>query len=113
VADPAMLRRAIENLLDNAAKYSEPSAPVEVAARRDGAGVALEVRDHGIGIDPADLARLFTPFFRTDRSRARGTGGVGLGLALARRIAEAHGGTIGAQAAAGGGTLFRVRLPAA
>jgi signal transduction histidine kinase len=73
--------------------------------------VALEVRDQGIGVDPADLPHLFTPFFRTDRSRARDTGGVGLGLALARRIAEAHGGRISARAAEGPGTVFRVTLP--
>ena len=60
-----------------------------------------------------DLPRLFTPFFRTDRSRARGTGGVGLGLALAKRIAEAHGGTISAAGRPEGGTVFLVRLPAA
>ena len=72
----------------------------------------LEVRDRGIGIDAADLPRVFTPFFRTDRSRARGTGGVGLGLALARRIAEAHGGTIAVESPPGEGTTFRVKLPA-
>jgi signal transduction histidine kinase len=71
------------------------------------------VRDRGIGIDPGDLPRLFTPFFRTDRSRARGTGGVGLGLALAKRIAEAHGGAIEVSSAPGEGTTVRVRLPVA
>jgi signal transduction histidine kinase len=111
--DAALLRRLVANLLDNAAKYSEPPAPIRLVARRDGPGAALEVRDRGIGIDPEDLPRLFTPFFRTDRSRARGTGGTGLGLALARRIAEAHGGTISAESAPGEGTTFRVRLPPA
>jgi signal transduction histidine kinase len=110
--DAALLRRLLGNLLDNAAKYSEAPAPVTLSARAAPGGLLLEVRDQGIGIDPADLPRLFTPFFRTDRSRARGTGGVGLGLALARRIAEAHGGSIGAAAAAGGGTIFSVTLPA-
>jgi signal transduction histidine kinase len=110
--DAALLRRLLANLLDNAAKYSEPPAAIRLAVRRDGAGAALEVRDRGIGIDPEDLPRLFTPFFRTDRSRARGTGGTGLGLTLARRIAEAHGGTIAAESAPGEGTTFRVRLPA-
>jgi signal transduction histidine kinase len=109
--DAALLRRMLGNLLDNAAKYSEPPAPVRLVARPDGAGAVLEVRDLGIGIAPEDLPRLFTPFFRTDRSRARGTGGTGLGLTLARRIAEAHGGTIAAESAPGEGTTFRVRLP--
>jgi two-component system, OmpR family, sensor kinase len=119
--DPALLRRLLGNLLDNAAKYSEPPAPVVLVASLAGEGapgappggaaVALEVRDQGIGVDPADLPHLFTPFFRTDRSRARDSGGVGLGLALARRIAEAHGGRISARAADGPGTVFRVTLP--
>jgi signal transduction histidine kinase len=109
--DAALLRRLLTNLLDNAAKYSEPPAPVRLAVRREGDGAVLEVRDRGIGIDPQDLPRLFTPFFRTDRSRARGTGGTGLGLALAKRIAEAHGGTISAESTPGEGTTFRARLP--
>jgi signal transduction histidine kinase len=111
--DPALLRRLLANLLDNARKYSEPPSPLTIAARPDARGVAIEVRDRGIGIDAADLPRLFTPFFRTDQSRARGSGGVGLGLALAKRIAEAHGGTIAAESAPGEGTTVRVTLPPA
>ncbi|HEY6004954.1 MAG TPA: HAMP domain-containing sensor histidine kinase [Anaeromyxobacter sp.] len=110
--DAALLRRLLSNLLDNAAKYSEAPSPVTLALRAEGAAAVLEVRDRGIGFDPADLPRLFTPFFRTDRSRARGTGGTGLGLALAKRIAEAHGGAIAAESAPGQGAVFRVRLPA-
>ncbi len=113
-ADAALLRRALDNLLDNAAKYSESGGPVRLSARgADGSGAALvvEVHDRGIGIDPADLPHLFTPFFRTDRSRARGTGGVGLGLALARRIVEAHGGRLEARSAPGAGTVFSITLP--
>jgi two-component system OmpR family sensor kinase len=110
--DAALLRRLLRNLLDNAAKYSEPPAPVRLAARAEPDAAVVEVADRGIGIAAEDLPRLFTPFFRTDRSRARGTGGTGLGLALAKRIAEAHGGTIVAESAPGAGTTFRVRLPA-
>jgi signal transduction histidine kinase len=109
--DAALLRRLLANLLDNAAKYSEPPEPVRLAIRPEGAGAVLEVRDRGIGIAAEDLPRLFTPFFRTDRSRARGTGGTGLGLTLAKRIAEVHGGTISAESASGEGTIFRVTLP--
>ncbi len=112
-ADPALLRRLLGNLLDNAAKYSEPGTPVRLSARAgEGGAAVLEVADQGIGIAPEDLPRLFTPFFRTDRSRARGTGGVGLGLTLAKRIAEAHGGAIAAESAPGAGAVFRVTLPA-
>jgi signal transduction histidine kinase len=111
--DASLLRRLLAILLDNAAKYSEPPTPVRLAARAEGGALVFEVRDEGIGIDAADLPRLFTPFFRTDRSRARGTGGTGLGLALARRIAEAHGGTIAAESAPGRETIFRATIPAA
>ena len=111
VADPAMLRLVIDNLLDNAAKYSEAPAPVELLARSDGVALVVSVRDEGIGVEPQDVARLFTPFFRTDRSRARGTGGVGLGLALAKRIVEAHGGTIAVESRPGLGTTVRFRVP--
>ena len=112
-ADAVLLRRALENLLENAAKYSDAPAPVALSATARGGGVELQVRDRGIGIDPADQPRLFTPFFRTDRSRARGSGGTGLGLALVKRIAEAHGGTIAVESAPGEGTAVRIVLPAA
>jgi signal transduction histidine kinase len=109
--DAALLRRLLDNLLDNAAKYSEPPAPVRLAARAAPGAALLEVRDEGIGIAPGDVPRLFTPFFRTDRSRARHSGGFGLGLALARRIARAHGGDVEVESEVDRGTTFRVRLP--
>lgn len=109
--DAALLRRLLDNLLDNAAKYSQAPAPVRLAARAAPGAAALEVRDEGIGIAPEDLPRLFTPFFRTDRSRARQSGGFGLGLALARRIAQAHGGEIEVESEVDRGTVFRVRVP--
>ncbi|HSN90472.1 MAG TPA: HAMP domain-containing sensor histidine kinase [Anaeromyxobacteraceae bacterium] len=109
--DPDLLRRLLANLLDNARKYSEAPAAVGLSVRGSAEGAVVEVRDRGIGIEAADLPRLFTPFFRTDRSRARGTGGVGLGLALARRIAEAHGGSLSAESVAGVGTTMRIVLP--
>jgi two-component system, OmpR family, sensor kinase len=113
-ADPALLRRVLDNLLDNAASYSEPPAPVVVAvARGAGGSLQVEVRDRGIGVDAADLPRVFTPFFRTDRSRARRTGGVGLGLVLAKRIVEAHRGAIAFESEAGKGTTVRFTIPAA
>jgi len=108
--DEALVRRALANLLDNAAKYSEGT--ISLRARGEGGRLILAVEDRGIGIERADLQRIFTPFFRTDRSRARGSGGVGLGLALTRRIVEAHGGTIAVASEPGAGTTFRVELPA-
>lgn len=111
-ADPVLLRRALDNLLDNAGKYSEPRTPVRLRARVGATGkLALEVADDGIGIEPEDLPRVGTPFFRTDRSRARRTGGVGMGLALARRIVDAHGGTLTLESTPGQGTTARIVLP--
>jgi signal transduction histidine kinase len=103
----------LDNLLDNAGKYSDAGQPIGLRARQRDGALEVEVRDRGIGVDPADLARLFTPFFRTDRSRARGTGGVGLGLALAKRVVEAHGGRIGAESAPDEGTCVRFSVPRA
>lgn len=110
-ADPALLRRALDNLLDNARKHGG-DGPVLLAARDDG-GLVVEVHDRGPGIPPEDLARVFEPFYRGDRSRTRRSGGVGLGLPLARRIVEAHGGTVTLESREGEGTVARVRVPAA
>ena len=113
-ADPALLRRVLDNLLDNAAKYGTPApAPIELTARAETSGVVWEVRDRGIGIADDDRERIFEPFFRTDRSRGRDTGGIGLGLTLCRRIVEAHGGHLVAEPRVGGGAVFRVSLPTA
>ena len=77
----------------------------------DGADVVFEVRDRGIGIAPDDLPRVFTAFFRSERSRSRETGGVGLGLTLAKRIVEAHGGAIAVTSRTDAGTIVRVSVP--
>jgi signal transduction histidine kinase len=111
-ADPDLLRRAIDNLVDNARKYSDAGAPIELRVVPTAAGAAFEIEDRGIGIADGDLERIFTPFFRTDPSRARGTGGVGLGLSLSKKIVEAHGGILTVRSAVGRGTTFRVEIPA-
>lgn len=111
--DAVLLRRAVDNLLENAHKYSEePDAPVGLVARVLGdAEVLIEVRDQGIGIAAQDLSGVFRPFFRVDRSRTRATGGLGLGLALAKRIVEAHGGQLELESEQGAGTVVRITLP--
>ncbi|MCP3064770.1 HAMP domain-containing histidine kinase [Myxococcus sp. K38C18041901] len=109
--DPVLVRRALHNLLDNARKYSGPGSAVTLRASVDGDTVRLEVEDRGIGVSATDLPQLTTPFFRTDRSRARETGGVGLGLTLVRRIVEAHGGTLSFQHAPEQGTRATLVFP--
>jgi len=111
--DPVLFRRVIDNLLENAHKYTpDTSLPIVLAVTGLGDRIAFEVRDQGIGISAEDLPLVFTAFFRGDRSRSRETGGVGLGLTLARRIVEAHGGTIAATSTRGSGSTLRVTVPA-
>ena len=109
--DPLLLRRALDNLLDNAAKYSDPSTPVRLAIQPSAGAVAFEIVDRGIGMSAAELERAGTPFWRADGSRTRKTGGVGLGLALARRIARAHGGDVTLASRPGEGTTARLEVP--
>ena len=111
-ADAVLMRRVIDNLLDNANKYSDrPDAPITLRALEEKGAVVIEVEDKGIGISAEDQQRLFEPFFRVDRSRTRATGGLGLGLVLARRVVEAHGGSLTIESGIGKGTCARVRLP--
>jgi signal transduction histidine kinase len=110
--DPVLLRRAFDNFLDNAGKYSEPGSLVELAAELEDGAVVVTVRDHGVGIALEDQSRLFTPFFRADASRTRGAGGVGLGLALAQRILLAHDGDVRVASDGQSGTTIRVHLAA-
>lgn len=105
--DPDRIRSVLNNLLENALRHSPPAGgPVRVSVEEAGSGSRVRVEDEGPGIPPEDLPRLFEPFFRVDRSRARTTGGYGLGLSLCRRIMEAHGGAIEARNRPGGGAEF-------
>ena len=110
--DPDRMRTVIRNLLENAIKYSLPdSRPVEVSASPNGGRVVIRVTDDGPGIPAGDRASLFEPFFRVDRSRSKKTGGYGLGLSIAKRIVEAHGGTIAVENNPQRGSSFVVTLP--
>jgi signal transduction histidine kinase len=94
IADPERLRVALDALIENAVKYSEPSATIELCARREGAdGVSIEVHDEGRGVPAESLARIFERFARADVARNRAAGGAGLGLAIVDAIVKAHGGT--------------------
>lgn len=109
--DRGQLVSAIRNLLDNAVKYSETGAPVEVSAGPADGSVTIAVRDHGIGIPRHDLERVFERFYRVDRARSRATGGTGLGLAIVRHVAVAHGGDVTADSVEGEGSVFCLTLP--
>ncbi len=110
--DTDKLLRLFLNLLDNAIKYTPPGGQVILRASQQAEQAQVEVVDSGPGIPPEQVAQIFERFYRADASRTRASGGAGLGLAIARWIAEAHGGGIEARSAVGGGTTFRVWLPA-
>jgi len=106
--DPLRLRQLITILVDNAIRHSASGSSVEVRVRPEAGAALLQVDDHGPGIKPEDLPRIFERFWRADDAPA---GGTGLGLAIARWIVEQHGGSIGAFNRPDGGASFRVRLP--
>jgi two-component system, sensor histidine kinase and response regulator len=107
--DPGKLEWVFNNLIDNAIKYSQPGARVEVTISAQSDGLLVSVCDNGPGIPPEDFEKLFTPFQKT---RARMIQhGSGLGLAIAKRIVTRHGGQIWAESKVGSGSTFYVRLP--
>lgn len=111
MGDPVRLRQMVANLVDNAIKYTPTAGLVELCTRRsDDAHAELEVRDTGIGMDAADLPRVFERLYRGDRSRSQP--GLGLGLSFVKAICEAHGGSVTAASRPGEGSAFTVRLPA-
>ena len=109
VGDGQRLRQVVDNLLVNALLHTPEGAAIEVTVSAEGEWASLTVHDEGSGIDPADVERIFQPFYRSDPSRARTSGGAGLGLAIVAAIVAAHGGTV--RALPGPGATFEVRLP--
>ncbi len=113
-ADATRLAQVLDNLLENAGKFTEHGGhiTVQVAADADHGQATLRVRDTGIGMEPELLARLFEPFAQADRSLERTRGGLGLGLALIRGLVELHGGSVrAASTGLGQGTEFTITLP--
>ena len=109
-ADPARLRAALDALLENAVKYTEPHAAIELCSRAGEPGeIVIEVRDEGCGVPSSALERIFDRFARADAARTRSTGGVGLGLAIVDAIAKGHGGRC-TVTSPGTGSAFALRL---
>ena len=109
--DPVRLARVVGNLLENAVRHSPPGSTVHVAVRRSGSLAKVIVEDRGPGISPEDLERIFSRFYRGEKSRSRTHGGAGLGLAIARGIIDVHGGEIRAENRSEGGARFLFSLP--
>jgi two-component system sensor histidine kinase MprB len=105
VGRPRDLSRAVSNLLENAAKFSDPPTPIEITLK----GGVITVRDHGPGVPLADRAHIFERFYRS--AAARALPGSGLGLAIVEQTAVSHGGSIRVEDADGGGAAFVLSLP--
>jgi two-component system, OmpR family, phosphate regulon sensor histidine kinase PhoR len=109
--NPPLFEQAIINLIDNAAKYGPVGNTIEVTAAEKNGTISIRVRDHGNGIAPEHLPRLFERFYRVDKARSRSEGGTGLGLAIAKHIVMAHCGTISVDSQVGEGSTFTILLP--
>ena len=111
-ADPTRLSQVLSNLLNNAAKYTEPGGRIEIVARQEGEDLVISVRDSGVGIPREMLPNIFEMFAQADRSLNRSQGGLGIGLSLVRGLVRLHGGTVSARSEGPGkGSEFVIRLP--
>ena len=113
LADRRALEQVLQNLLDNAAKYTEPGGRIEVRVSSEPSKVRIEVADTGIGIPERDRARVFERFYRVDKARSRDLGGTGLGLSIVKHLAQAMDGDVFVTSSEGVGTTFSLSLPLA
>ena len=113
VGNRRQLLSAVGNLVENAVKYSDPGAAVDVDVHADGGHVVLAVHDRGMGIPGRDLERVFERFYRVDKARSRETGGSGLGLSIVRHVMANHGGQVSVASVEGEGSTFTLRVPLA
>ncbi len=111
LADEEAVRQIIDNLIDNAIKYTPDSGSVCVSCRLSGDEIAIEVADTGIGIPRDDLPRIFERFYRVDKARSRELGGTGLGLSIVKHLVQSIGGQITVTSRVGAGSQFTVQLP--
>ena len=106
-----LIEQALDNLLDNAIKYSDENKLINVSAYASNGGLIISVKDEGFGIAPEHFSRLFERFYRVDKSRSRDEGGTGLGLAIVKHIVQVHNGTVEVESAPGKGSTFTIRIP--
>jgi len=109
--DPSKIEQVLNNLVSNAVKFSNPGGVVNIRATRVNGRVSISVVDHGSGIPPGELGKLFTPFGRTSVRSTTGEKDTGLGLLIVKRILEAHQGGIRVESELGKGTAFLADLP--
>lgn len=110
-ADQSLLQQALQNLIENAIKYTRPDGKVHIKVRLRAHSMAFEVSDTGIGVSPMDLPRLFEKFYRGAQQAAREQRGTGLGLAIVKSIADRHGGQVWAESQLGKGSTFFLVIP--
>jgi two-component system phosphate regulon sensor histidine kinase PhoR len=110
-ADALRIEQVLNNLVDNAVKYTEAGGSVSLKALPCDGGIEFCVGDTGMGITPQDLPHIFERFYRVDRARSRDLGGTGLGLSIVKHIVQLHGGSVRAESRFGEGTSIFLRLP--
>lgn len=113
MADEDALEHILDNLIDNALKYTEPGGRVTLSLRSDATSATVDVSDTGIGIPQHHLSRIFERFYRVDRHRSRDVGGTGLGLSIVKHLVQAIGGSISVTSQLNEGSTFSVRFPLA
>jgi signal transduction histidine kinase len=110
--DPMRMAQVFGNLISNAVKYGDPNTSIDVLLNRTDGEVTIDVTNHGQGLTPDEMPRLFERFMRSRETRGSGVPGLGLGLYIAKRIVEAHGGRMWAESVPGKTTTFHIALPA-
>lgn len=109
--DVGKMTQVLENLIDNAIKYSPPDSSIEIGTAHSSELTQIWVKDQGVGVSSRDLPHIFERFYRVDKGRSREKGGTGLGLSIVKHIIQLHGGSVQAESGLGQGTTVRIRLP--
>jgi two-component system sensor histidine kinase KdpD len=109
--DARRIRQVLDNLIDNAIKYSDGTSNIVVTVKKDGSELCISVADKGVGIPPDDLGRIFDRMYRAEQRLSHGSKGLGLGLSVCKGMVEAHGGRIWVDSVVGAGSTFHFTFP--